>query len=445
MSTITNRPVRLSTNFTNDSCRFHTDRLRRLIAATLCCLLLAPRVAGQTSSAHPEDVGLSSDTLARIKPALQDLVDRQQVSGVITLIARKGKVVYADSVGMQDIETNVPMRRDTICRFYSMSKPITSVAVMMLYEEGKLRLDDPVSKFLPEFAGLKVFVKANGNELDVEDPRREMTIADLLRHTSGLTYGVFGATPVDQRYMAANVLSPDGTLADMVHKLSGLPLLYQPGTRFNYSVSADVLGRVVEVVSGKPFDAFLAERIFQPLGMVDTTFYVPAEKLDRFATNYGPKNGGGLQAIDPSQTSRFRLPPKLLSGGGGLVSTAPDYMRFCLMLLNGGGLDGKRLLRPETVKLMTENHLPIEAYPIEVAGFRREGVGFGYGFSVVVDRIEAAPYVPIGEYGWGGAASTHFWISPKHELAVVVLTQYMPFSSRLESAVKPLVYEAINH
>lgn len=416
---------------------------RALNVVFVWLFLLVQVVAGQVASTRPEEVGLSSEGLARIKPALEQFVEHQQVSGVVTMIARKDKVVYFEAIGMQDIEAKRPMRRDTIGRFYSMTKPVTSVAVMMLYEEGKLRLDDSVSKFLPELAGLKVVVRAGDDGLEVEDARREMTIRDLLRHTSGLTYGFFGTTPVDRRYLTAGILAPDGTLSDMINKLSTLPLLYQPGTRFNYSVSTDVLGRVVEVVSGKPLDAFLAERVFGPLGMGDTAFYVPAEKLDRFATNYGPKAGGGLQVVDSPKTSPFRSKPKLLSGGGGLVSTAPDYMRFCRMLLDRGELDGVRLLRAETVAMMTSNQLPREAYPIEISGLQRQGVGFGLGFSVIVERIDAAPYVPVGEYGWGGAACTHFWISPEHELAVVVLSQYMPFSLRLESTVKPLAYDAI--
>jgi CubicO group peptidase (beta-lactamase class C family) len=424
--------------------RWPIGRITRIAAAGLIWLFLsAVTVVGQWAGTAPEQVGLSSQRLARIKPALQEFVDHQQVSGVVTMIARKGQVVYSDALGMQDIEEKKPMRGDTMCRIYSMTKPITSAAVMMLYEEDKLELDDPVSKYLPELAGLKVFVRVNGAALELEDAEREMTIRDLLRHTSGLTYGVFGVTPVDLRYLSAGILAPDGTLAEMVTKLQSLPLLYQPGSRFNYGVSTDVLGRIVEVASGKPFDAFLQERVFAPLAMVDTGFYVPAEKHDRLATNYGPKPGGGLQTIDAFRSSAFRHKPKLLSGGGGLVSTAPDYMRFCLMLLNRGELDGKRLLSAETVDTMTKNQLPAQAYPIEIGGFKRQGVGFGLGFSVIAERIDAAPYVPVGEYGWGGAASTHFWISPQHELAVIVLTQYMPFSLRLEAAVKPLVYDAI--
>jgi CubicO group peptidase (beta-lactamase class C family) len=398
----------------------------------------------QSDLTPPEQVGMSAAGLARIKPAIAEYVEHDQIAGAITMIARKGKIVYFDAIGMQDIDAKKPMRRDTICRFYSMSKPITSVAIMMLVEENKLQLDDPASKYLPELAGVKVFVRENGDKLELESPRREMTIRDLLRHTSGLTYGFFGNTPVDRRYVTAGILSPESNLAEMITKLGSLPLLYQPGTQFNYSVSCDVLGRVVEVASGKSFDEFLSERIFKPLRMTDTAFYVPAEKLDRFATNYGPKTGGsGLQVVDAPATSAFASKPRLLSGGGGLVSTASDYMRFCQMMLNRGTLDDVRLLRAESVEMMTHNQLPPEAYPIGIAGIKRPGVGFGLGFSVITERVDAAPYLPLGEYGWGGAASTHFWICPDQELAVIVLTQYMPFSQRLEAAVKPLVYDSI--
>jgi len=309
-------------------------------------------------------------------------------------------------------------------------------------EEGKLTLDDPVAKHLPEFKDVKVFAGVDGDELEVEEPKRAATIRDLLRHTSGLTYGFFGITPVDQRYLQADILSDRGTLADMETKLGDLPLLYQPGTRFNYSVSTDVLGRVVEVVSRKDFGEFLHERILGPLDMKDTDFFVPENKTDRFAANHSPRLVGGLRVTDAPHSSRYRRKPRLLSGGGGLVSTARDYMRFCQMLLNEGKLGGHRLLREESVEAMTKNQLPAEAYPINLGG-KRDGVGFGLGFSVVVEKTDYSKRSHVGEYGWGGAASTHFWISPKDDLAVVVLTQLMPFSFQMERAVKPLVYDAI--
>jgi len=393
--------------------------------------------------AAPEEVGLSSQKLARIKPAIQSMIERQRVAGTVTLAARHGKVVYVEALGLRDIDGKKPMQTDTIFRIYSMTKPITSTAVMMLCDDGKIDVDAPAAKYLPEFKGLKVFVKSTTNGQELEDQKREMTIRDLLRHTSGLTYGIFGSTPVDEMYKKAQVLDPAGTLADMTKKLGTLPLLYQPGTKWNYSVSDDVLGRIVEVVSGKSFDEFLDDRIFRPLDMHDTGFFVPADKLDRFATNYGPKKEGGLTAIDSPETSAYRKRPALLSGGGGLVSTARDYARFCQMFVNGGELFGKRLLKPETVQMMIHNQLPESAVPIAFLGLKLDGIGFGLGFSVRVTRPLFVPAKALGEYGWSGAASTHFWIAPNDELIVIALQQYMPFSPMLELAVKPLVYDAI--
>lgn len=387
---------------------------------------------------------MSSEKLARVAPALQSFVDAQKIPGAIVIVARRGKVVLHESVGWRDIEAKKPMERDSIVRFFSMTKPITSVATMMLVEEGKLGLDDPVSRHVPEFTQLKVFVKPTDVGPAVEDPRREMTIRDLLRHTSGLTYGFFGNSPIDKQYLGARLLARTDTLQQTVEKLGRIPLLHQPGSRWEYSVASDVLGHVIERVSGEKLDAFFQQRIFDPLGMQDTGFSLPADKLDRLACNYTPnQDGGGLRLLEQAATSSYRETPGLLSGGHGLVSTARDYLQFCQMMLNQGELNAHRLLRPETVAEMTRNQLSPALFPIAVNGEQRAGVGFGLGFSVVVEEIPDAPFVPPGEYGWGGAASTHFWISPKHELAVVVLTQNMPFTLQLEVAVKPLIYDAI--
>jgi len=421
----------------------------RLITRTLFCVvallwIVSPAAGQALPTAKPQQVGLSAEGLQRIGPAVQKFIDDKQVAGAVTIVARHGKVAQFEAYGMMDLEAGKPMQKDTIFRIYSMSKPITSVAVMMLYEEGKLKLDDPASKYLPEFNGLKVVEDPDAEEITKVDPQREMTVRDLLRHTSGLTYGLFGNTAVDKLYRQAGVAGAgDGNLQEFVEGLGKIPLLYQPGTKWNYSVSTDVLGRLVEVVSGRPFDEFLAERIFRPLGMADTGFYVPKEKLARFATNYGPKLTGGLTVRDAPAGSRFAKDPKFLSGGGGLVSTAADYMRFCLMLSGKCKLGGKRVLKAETVGLMTRNHLPKEVMPIAFGPAKRQGVGFGLGFSVRVRKTAWESASRVGEYGWGGAASTHFWISPNDELVVVALTQYMPFSDRVERAIKPVVYEAI--
>jgi CubicO group peptidase (beta-lactamase class C family) len=376
----------------------------------------------------PENVGMSSEKLAHLKPAVQSLIDNEKIAGASVIVARKGKIVLFETFGMMDRDANKPMQPDTIFRFYSMTKPVTSVAAMILYDEGKLKLDDPVSKYIPEFKSLKVYAESGKHS----DQLHRMSVRDLLRQTSGLTYGFFGNTPVDKMYMSKNVYDTKGSLQDMVEKLGEIPLLYQPSTKWHYSVSTDVLGYIVQKVSGRSLDRFFRRRIFRPLDMKDTAFHVPRSKVERFAVCYGPRSGGGLNVVDVPAKSNYLKKPSLFSGGGGLVSTARDYMRFCQMLLNKGQLDGKRLLRPETVEMMTKNQLP---------GSVRRGNdgGFALGFSV---RLKDGKF-PKGEYGWGGLASTHFWISPKDDLIVIALSQYIPFSSRLENTVKPIIYDSI--
>ncbi len=394
----------------------------------LFCVLCSKSYADVLEPAAPEQAGMSSEKLEKVKAAVQELVDKEKTAGAGVIVARAGKVVFFETFGMMDREKKKPMQKDTICRFYSMSKPVTSVAAMMLFEEGKIKLDAPVATYLPSFKNLKVY-DASGEH---KEQKRKMTVRDLLRHTSGLTYGFFGNTPVDLMYREAGVLDRASSLEKMAEKLGRIPLLFQPGTRWHYSVSVDVLGAVVEKVSGKPLDQFFQEKIFAPLGMKDTGFHVPEEKVSRFAACYSPKLGGGLRLSEPPGRSRFTGKPGLFSGGGGLVSTAGDYLRFCRMLVNKGGLDGTRLLRPETVEMMTKDQLPPSVK-------RTSDEGFGLGFSV---RIKEGRF-PKGEYGWGGAASTHFWISPSDRLVVIALSQLQPFSSQLEQAVKPLVYDAI--
>jgi len=398
--------------------------VRALLSAFVAtCISVAVACAEELPRAAPATVGLSPEKLDRVKAIVQAAVEKKQTAGVVVLVARRGKVVFLETFG--SLTQGKPMQPDAIFRIYSMTKPITSVAALMLCEDGKFKLDDPVAQYLPAFGEQRVDA---GEGKDPVPANPEMTIRDLMRHTSGLTYGV---------EVAGN------TLADMVASLGKRPLHSQPGTHFEYSVSTDVLGCIVEVVSGKPLDEFMQERIFRPLDMKDSDFFVPADKMDRFTACYGRGSNGTLRVTDwGGITSRYRKRPRVLSGGGGLVSTARDYSRFCQMLLNGGELEGTRLLRPQTIQLMTTNQLPSAAMPMSLGGLKVPGLGFGLGVSVKLDSPSAKPNT-VGEYGWSGAASTSFWVAPRPALFVIVLQQLQPMDISLPRALNPAVYTAI--
>lgn len=392
-------------------------------------------------AATPEEAGMSAAKLARIGPTVEALIQKNQLAGAVIMVARHGKIVYYEAFGNSDVASGQPMKRDAIMRFYSMTKPVTSAAVMMLVEEGKINLDDPIAKHLPEFKGVRVFTGTTNGGFVTEPVRRTPTVRDLLRHTGGLTYGFMGNTPVDAAYNQGGVLNPSNTLAGLSRKVAAVPLLYQPGTKWNYSVSVDVLARLIEVVSGQSFDEFLAQRIFKPLDMRDTGFFVPPDKRARLAAVHG-SDGDKLKVIDLPAAPSFLQRPTLFSGGGGLVSTARDYMRFCQMIAGGGELEGHRLLQRETIQAMTTNQLPHEAFPIAFGDLKIPGVGFGLGFSIQTEPgLFSAAHV--GEYGWSGLASTSFWISPKDDVVVIALQQWTPYSMLLDQSIKPLVYGAI--
>ena len=408
----------------------------------------------------PEDLGLSTDRLARIGPFFADRYVRTgRLPGVLTAVARRGQLAHLACSGQRDVASGAPLTPDTIFRIYSMTKPIASVALMTLYEEGRFQLDDPVSRFIPEFADLRVWDDGTPLAYRTTYPERPMEVRDLLTHTSGLTYGFMGRHPVDALYrrhgiegravLAPMEAAPAVDLVEMVGRLAGLPLQFSPGTRWNYSVSTDVCGRLVELLSGESLDRFLASRLFEPLGMVDTAFMVTDDQADRLAACYARTPGDGLAVADPAATSSYRTMPTFLSGGGGLVSTATDYLRFTLMLLNGGELDGARVLGRKTVEYMTINHLPTGG-DLASMGQRvfsettYDGIGFGLGFSVMLDPARAGVVGSVGEYAWGGAASTMFWVDPREELVGLLLTQLLPSSSYpLRREMKALTYQAL--
>lgn len=412
------------------------NALTRFLFSVLvvCCTLSLS--AEEIPFAKPEDVGLSAAKLREIEPAVGRILDDGKVAGAVTLVLRKGKVAHLEAHGFRDLEKRIPMTEDTIFRIYSMTKPIVSVGVMMLVDEGKVQLDQPVTDFFPEFKKLKVYGE-NGNVA----PKRMPTVRDLLLHTAGFTYPDSGDTPVHKLYREAELQAASVDSVSYIEKLSELPLLFHPGEQWEYSMSIDVLGVLIERVSGSSLDHFLQKRILEPLDMLDTGFHVPSEKRDRVGPVYGPSNSGEMEISDWTGVAFRKYPPRFFSGGGGLLSTARDYSRFLQMLLNGGELDGVRLLKTDTVALMTLNHLPEMAYPIG-GDNPRAGVGFGYGFAVAVEPSWDADS-RIGECTWGGAAATRFWFSPDEELGVITMEQTRPGDREIRRAIKGLIYEAI--
>ncbi|HUN41004.1 MAG TPA: serine hydrolase domain-containing protein [Acetobacteraceae bacterium] len=406
-------------------------------------------------------LGFSPARLARLDDVMRHrYVETGRLPGIITTIWRRGELAHTGLAGHADIERGKPMREDAIFRIYSMSKPITAVALMMLVEEGALGLDDDVATHIPAWKDLGVYatgapglVPTAGPAFLTTPPKRPMKVIDLATHTSGLTYGFLNRTAVDAAYRRTNIagFNAEGGLDAMVQNLGGLPLEFSPGTAWNYSVAIDVLGYLVQKLSGQSFGEFLRTRLFEPLGMQDTAFWCPPEKTGRLTTCYMPREGGGIKVQDDAGASIFAAPPKLESGGGGLLSTVHDYMRFCRMMLNGGTLDGVQILSPKTVALFSLNHLPDNQQLADLAppgNFSESGyagIGFSLGCGVTVDVAKTRLPGTPGEYFWGGAASTAFWIDPREDLAVVFMTQVMGSDVRLtlRRDLRTLVYAAM--
>ena len=418
---------------------------------------------------RPENVGMSSARLQRVSDWLGEQVRCERVAGCSVLIGRRGRIAHIEATGQADLELSRPFNVDSVVRLYSMTKSITTVAAMALYEEGCFHLDDPVHLYLPEFAGTPVWRGGDAALQDVGPQREPMTVRHLMTHTSGLTYGFMQTNVVDEAYRKARIELPGrgGTLAELVQRVAEIPLICQPGTQWNYSVSTDVLGRLVEVWSGMSLAEFFQRRVLEPLQMSDTGFHVEARNHDRFSALYAPRHGGdmssigkavkaddvggrgGLKLQENATDSRFLQPTELYSGGGGLTGTITDYGRFCQMLLNGGELDGERILGRKTVEFMRMNQLPDNK---DMAGMGQpvwsetsyDGIGFGLGFAVVLDPVKAHIVTSIGEHHWGGAASTFFWVDPAEALYTVFLTQLMPSSTYpIRRELRTRVYQAL--
>jgi CubicO group peptidase (beta-lactamase class C family) len=401
----------------------------------------------------PEAAGFDAKRLERITEHLTTrYIEPQKIAGCQTVVSRHGEVAYFSSLGSMDLERDKPVRDDTIFRIYSMTKPITGVALMSLYEHGHFQLDDPVHRYIPEWRDLKVAERQADGSKRLVEPERPMSVRDALMHMTGLGWGIDGPLEMDRFLEAMAIVrgGPTGTLQTMIENLADKPLVFHPGSRWLYGLSTDVCGRLVEVISGQSFDDYLRTEIFEPLGMKDTAFSVPDSEIDRLAASYGRRRNKTLKLIDDPERSTYRRQPSFLSGGGGLVSTTEDYLRFCRMLLGGGELDGVRILGRKTVELMSINHLPDDgelrsfALPGGYGETGFDGIGFGLTMAVGLGQAETQAIGSKGDYYWGGAASTIFWIDPAEELVVVFMTQLMPSGSfNFRGQLKSIIYPAI--
>ena len=390
-----------------------------------------------------EKLVFSIERSSRINSLMERYVEGGKLAGAVTCVARQGEVAHLETFGYQSLETKTPMAKDSIFRIYSMTKPITSVALMMLYEDVLFNLTDPISQYIPAFADVKVL----GTNGQLEVPVRPITVQDLLRHTAGLSYGGFDETqlPVDKLYDEhAEIFSKKITNEELVKALVTLPLAFHPGTKWHYSMATDVCGYLVEVLSGMSLAEFMQKNIFDPLGMIDTSFELEPSRLNRFCTLYGKTPDSDFAVLDTPENSGYLTPVTLYAGGSGLVSTASDYLKFAQFILNKGELDGVRLLGSKTVEFMTANHLPAELLPIAFEGTEPMlGMGFGLGFGVMLDTAQTGFMGAVGDYGWGGYAETYFWIDPKEEMIALLMTQYLPSQTYpIRKEFRTAVYQA---
>jgi CubicO group peptidase (beta-lactamase class C family) len=395
--------------------------MRKVMLVATAYLIQVPAIAAPVDVVRAEDVGMSSERLAYMKSYFEGLLDDEETGGFQILVSRRGKVVMYENLGLANVEENIPVTDETLFRIYSMTKPVMGVAMMMLYEEGLYSLNDPLSKHIPEFAELRVYAgEDDEGNLKLEPMEREPTIHDLLQHTAGFTYGVFSDTAVDKKYLEADMLSNGHTLQQFIDKLADIPLLFQPGARWNYSIAVDIQGYLIEKWTGMQVGAFLKERIFDPLGMDQTMAWAPPDKAALLARIYTHDESGNRGAFEGDVYLDFFTEPTAFNGGGQLISNGDDYWRFCQMLLNGGKFDGKHFLSPLTVQMMSQNRL---RNPVSMP----DGAGFGLNFGVVVDNTQTSYPSSNGEYSWAGLASTIFWIDPEQELIAILLTQYLPY------------------
>ncbi|WP_339722662.1 serine hydrolase domain-containing protein [uncultured Paraglaciecola sp.] len=418
--------------------------MKFIFGLMVCCTLMACQstiVDAKNTVSVAESVGFSSERLDRIAPVMQSYIDQGKLAGTLTLVAKDGKIAYLNAQGMQDKEAGIPMSEDTIFRIYSMTKPVTAVAAMTLWEQGKFHMYDPISKYLPEFKEMKVYVSGSGEDMVLEDAKSPIRIIDLFMHTSGLSYG-FSASEVDKMYQQMQSKPDELNRANILSKIAAIPLVHQPGTAWNYSVSTDVIGFLVEKLSGKKLGEYMQETIFSPLGMTDTGFYVSADKLSRLTQIYtADKKTGKTIVMKNEPLGDYKSDPEIHNAGGGLVSSMQDYFTFAQMLLNGGEINGVRILGRKTVEYMSSNHLPENLIPFNTTS---QGEGFGLAMSVTVDPGSSGFMSSKGNFGWGGMASTYFRVDPKEKIVFISMAQFVPIGfHRYHDDFRNLVYQAL--